>query len=359
MNIYLGEKIKSLRISKGISQEKLAQYLNVSFQAVSKWENSNTYPDITLLPEIARFFGITVDELLQVEKLDEQKLFAEYEQKACELFRNGDREAHLAVWKEAYHAIPNNLAVKEMLMSAYFDADKIKYKQEIIEIGTELYHATLLPDAGETETYYRGQAISQLSKTYAVNGDSASAEKWTVKASYLMHAQEFLFGEITSGKDLLTYFRFANHWYFKNLFYMACRIARDDELSKDGYGQEVFEALAKLYEVVYPDGDMEFEMMGIMCTLHRCIAEDEAIGNKNEEIICTHLTKALQFAEKSIHVKKHCLNSPLFKGTEIYDAPTDTRQIVRGLQEELKWNCFNPYKDSKCFLSILDKLNSL
>ncbi len=359
MNIYLGEKIKALRMAEGISQEKLAQYLNVSFQAVSKWENSNTYPDITLLPEISRFFGITVDELLQVEKLDEQKLFAEYEQKACELYRNGGRDACLEVWREAYHVMPNNLAVKEMLMSAYFDLDKVKYKQEIIELGTELYHATLLPDAGETETYYRGQAISQLSKTYAVNGDSASAEKWAVKASYLMHAQEFLFSEITSGKDLLTYFRFANHWYFKNLFYMACRIVEDDELSKNGYGQEVFEALAKLYEVAYPDGDMEFEMMAIMCALHRCIAEDEAIGNKNEDIICTHLTKALQFAEKSVNVKKHCLSNPLFKGIEVSDAPTDNRQIVRGLQKELKWDCFDLYRDNGWYVSIQDRLNRL
>lgn len=48
-------------IKKGISQEILANYLNVSFQAVSKWENNNTYPDIMLLPEIAKFFEITVD----------------------------------------------------------------------------------------------------------------------------------------------------------------------------------------------------------------------------------------------------------------------------------------------------------
>ena len=63
MNIYLSDKLKELRNQKNISQEKLAQYLNVSFQAVSKWENGNSYPDITLLPDIARFFDITVDEL--------------------------------------------------------------------------------------------------------------------------------------------------------------------------------------------------------------------------------------------------------------------------------------------------------
>ena len=96
MNLYLSDKLKEMRSKKNISQEKLAQYLNVSFQAVSKWENGNSYPDITLLPDIARFFGITVDELLCVEKLDEDKLFEKYSEKAGELFRVGKRDEALA-----------------------------------------------------------------------------------------------------------------------------------------------------------------------------------------------------------------------------------------------------------------------
>ena len=67
MNIYFAEKLKKLRAEKKVSQEKLAQYLDVSSQAVSKWETGNAYPDITLLPDLARFFGVTVDELLCVE----------------------------------------------------------------------------------------------------------------------------------------------------------------------------------------------------------------------------------------------------------------------------------------------------
>lgn len=59
----IGKKIKHLRTEKGITQEKLAEYLNVSFQAVSKWENSTATPDISLLPKISTYFGITIDDL--------------------------------------------------------------------------------------------------------------------------------------------------------------------------------------------------------------------------------------------------------------------------------------------------------
>ena len=130
MSINLGEKLKSLRKEKNISQEKLAQYLNVSFQAVSKWENSSTYPDIELLPELARFFGITVDELLGAEQIDEKKLYEEYKARAAEIYRNGDISGTLPIWQEAYHELPNNIEVKEMLMSIYYDIDKIKYQKE-------------------------------------------------------------------------------------------------------------------------------------------------------------------------------------------------------------------------------------
>lgn len=62
--ITIGQNISINRKEKGITQEQLAEICNVSPQAVSKWENDISYPDITLLKTIARTFGITVDKLL-------------------------------------------------------------------------------------------------------------------------------------------------------------------------------------------------------------------------------------------------------------------------------------------------------
>lgn len=68
MNIYFGETLKELRLKHNLTQEKLSEFLGVSFQTVSKWERGDTYPDITLLPVIAEFFKVSVDELLGLNK---------------------------------------------------------------------------------------------------------------------------------------------------------------------------------------------------------------------------------------------------------------------------------------------------
>ena len=71
--LQLGEKIKSLRKQKNISQEVFANYLGVSFQAVSKWENGNTMPDVTMIPAIASFFGVSTDELFDFNLYETEK----------------------------------------------------------------------------------------------------------------------------------------------------------------------------------------------------------------------------------------------------------------------------------------------
>lgn len=65
-------KIAELRKNKGIGQQDLANVLGVSFQSVSKWETGITMPDITLLPSIAEYFNVSIDELLGVKPLSKQ-----------------------------------------------------------------------------------------------------------------------------------------------------------------------------------------------------------------------------------------------------------------------------------------------
>ena len=65
MDMTIGKRITLLRKEKGLTQEELATHMGVSPQAVSKWENDQTCPDISALPKLARLLGVTVDELLE------------------------------------------------------------------------------------------------------------------------------------------------------------------------------------------------------------------------------------------------------------------------------------------------------
>lgn len=78
MTIYIGENIKKLRLEKGLTQESLADFLGVSFQSISRWERGESYPDITLLPSIASFFGVTVDSLLSASRARDEEKINEY-----------------------------------------------------------------------------------------------------------------------------------------------------------------------------------------------------------------------------------------------------------------------------------------
>ena len=61
----IGRTIQCLRKAKGVTQEKMAQQIGVTFQAISKWENEYTLPDIMMLPVIADYFGVSIDDLFQ------------------------------------------------------------------------------------------------------------------------------------------------------------------------------------------------------------------------------------------------------------------------------------------------------
>lgn len=73
MNLKVGENIRNLRLQHKLTQEQLADHLGVSYQSVSRWENSVSYPDIEFLPAIAKYFSVTTDYLLGEDENEKRK----------------------------------------------------------------------------------------------------------------------------------------------------------------------------------------------------------------------------------------------------------------------------------------------
>jgi len=108
--INIGKNIARLRQKAGMTQDRLAEYAGVSKSAVSKWENSMTYPDIVLLPELATLFNISVDELMgyspQLTKEAIRRIYDELSAKVAEGKRQEVLDRARKHIKEYYSCFP-------------------------------------------------------------------------------------------------------------------------------------------------------------------------------------------------------------------------------------------------------------
>lgn len=84
METSIGRRIAALRKQKDMTQDELAEKMGVSPQAVSKWENDISCPDISILPDLARELGVTVDALLSGDQMPETRLVPESLRKPVE-----------------------------------------------------------------------------------------------------------------------------------------------------------------------------------------------------------------------------------------------------------------------------------
>ena len=108
MNVKIGENIKRLRKERDMTQEQLAAELEVSFQAVSRWELGTTYPDIGLLPVIAGYFDVTVDELLGVDMARQEEKVQEIREHLHKLRNKGKTYEAMMFSREKIKDFPNN-----------------------------------------------------------------------------------------------------------------------------------------------------------------------------------------------------------------------------------------------------------
>ncbi len=116
MKLYFGENLKSLRKQNDLTQEMLAEFLGVSFQAVSKWERGESYPDIEMLSAVASFFGTTTDLLLGIDKISNEKKIRSYIERYDALQRTDSPKA-LEMMKNAVHEFPGDYR----LLIRYFE----------------------------------------------------------------------------------------------------------------------------------------------------------------------------------------------------------------------------------------------
>jgi len=157
--INIARAIVRKRKEKGLTQEELASHIGVSVQAVSKWETEQSYPDIVLLPQLAAFFNISLDELMgyqpQMTKPDIAKLYCRlYEDFSNKPFDEVIAECR-GVIKKYFSCFPLVLQMGDLLLVASgMTADKEKAtaliaeaKELFVRVKSESDNAELMKSA--------------------------------------------------------------------------------------------------------------------------------------------------------------------------------------------------------------------
>lgn len=156
--INIGNKIRSLRNQRDISQETLAEGMGVSFQAVSKWETGAAAPDISLLPALAYFFQVSTDELLDFDRFENEKKITEIRDSAAALRYEHPDEAE-RILREGLKSFPGNETLLNNLLYTL--------PPERSDEAADLCKA-LIETAREDEVRYDAMRI--LAEIYSANG---------------------------------------------------------------------------------------------------------------------------------------------------------------------------------------------
>jgi len=192
MTVKIGEKIKELRKKADVTQERFAEYLGVTAQAVSKWEVESGYPDIELLPSIANFFNITIDELMCFDILKNQEKINEI---LRQIYIHWFKGTAVEFLRNAVQEFPNNYELLYHLANVLKsdgnnDEERLKNVHESISICKRI-----LEDCRNDESL-RFRSLQSLAYSYNQIGDKEKAIETANKLPSKYNSRESVLEEI-------------------------------------------------------------------------------------------------------------------------------------------------------------------
>ena len=198
MNITMKDTLRALRRQKKVTQEELANHLGITAQSVGKWERGEGFPDITLLPSIAFYFGVTTDELLGIDKARIDERIKAIEDESLKLRNLGDVPKNLGLCESAYREFPNDCRVISGLMDALRIDPHYPHPKEVCERIIELGERII---AGSTDSKLREHAAMSLCYTSDELHDTENALKYADMCGSIYSSREGLRAFVTDGED--------------------------------------------------------------------------------------------------------------------------------------------------------------
>ncbi len=335
MEIRLSENLQKLRTEKKCTQEDIANALHITPQAVSKWERAESLPDIALLPRLACFFNVTVDDLLGVEESRKREKISEYKNRSRKLHNTGKISGAVKLWRKALEEFPEDTECLDGLMnSLHFLSNDEKSPddyREIVSIAEKILSRS-------TDEKFRRNATQILVYDLPLVGRTEEAEKLAESApTMVLSSQVFLEyickikGDNEKGRQVcidavLTFLEMA-----VNLFYDLCIFNKDDP----EYCIRIHETYIRLCDTIFDDGFYGFYNCFLQAR-HYWLAKLYTDLHNDEEKARYHLKKAAECALAYDRLpQKYTYRSSIFGGGYEYDMSCTSRNSDKTVAFEL------------------------
>lgn len=284
--IELGERIKALRQRDGRTQESFARELGVTAQAVSRWEKGICYPDMELIPSIANFFGVSIDELFGYENERTKKIDDLYD-RIVEMNRinNGidfNLDECIALARGSLIEFPGNEKLTAALASALYNAGSIRRGEghcdssdgfEVCDVerhrsnpewqeAIQLYEKLLRTvKSGEL----RNQAVLELSQLYKFTGEHEKALQLAESAPNIQGSKLFLRINAFDGKEAVAASGEALVDLLRCLSELIPAIVRADRSIPPLEAVKLLSNAETMLGLVFADGDYGKLISAIVC----------------------------------------------------------------------------------------------
>ena len=327
MYFDFGKNLRDLRCSRGLTQEQAAELLDVSKQSVSRWENNVTYPDITFLPTLASFYGVTVDALLGADRALLTSALEEYRTQHREAQHQGDTAGALALSQAMYARLPNEPEVmSDLMIDAYLRAMDLEGEGRrrglalSLSVGERFLRMT-------EDLEGKCRCIRYLALGHKALGQPERARERMEELPSLWSGIELCALEVLEGKERQEHIRCTLLDLADILQKLIFERASDEALSRKERVR-ILEKLPRLLELLFEDGDYGL----LYAPLSRARAMLAAQTRDRPEESREHARRALDYAETADRLTPGVHTSVLFQG--LAWSPMDRTKPRRSTQRE-------------------------
>lgn len=359
--IKIGQKIRLLRKTNDVTQDKLAAYLGVTPQAVSRWESEICYPDIETLPQIADFFGVDMDELLCYDSVQKESRVKAYLEKA-ELLLESDKLADcLTLLREAYAEIPSSFEIQLELASVLSEISAVgkPRRADLIEAVSLCNH--ILEYCTDDEL--RDETKKTLCDIYSHQlGNEQMAIDIAEKLHSMSYSKEIIKATVLTGGVAFDQAQRNIMAFADNMWWHMYNIACVPDISENRYTTEqkieIMKRAVALLDVVF-DGDYLYYNDRLANSYRQLAMLYLVIGDRDSAIESIEQMAAYAVAFDSLPESQNysgvLINTIEFKNTRHEGAGTPSlcAKLLRGRFAAKIWA---PIKTDPRFVAAVEKM---